>query len=197
MVDLPLLQRKANFHMSVTRDLFGSEISSNGAIGPVKIGGDIRGGGGLGSGHIVADGTIGDVHLVRISSRDPAPPPLEAGSPYDFAKDRRYAGADIPATESLKTTLDRVLPYWDDAIAPRAVGDYVHAHLRGSVLRVIDASGHCPHMTHPEATIAALRAEAGGRFDPHLIDVLEQILHVWSEEPPEAASAASPSTRPT
>jgi benzoyl-CoA 2,3-dioxygenase component B len=31
VVDLPLLQRKANFHMSVTRDLFGSEMSSNGA----------------------------------------------------------------------------------------------------------------------------------------------------------------------
>jgi len=31
LVDLPLLQRKANFHMSVTRDLFGSEISSNAA----------------------------------------------------------------------------------------------------------------------------------------------------------------------
>jgi benzoyl-CoA 2,3-epoxidase subunit B len=31
VVDLPLLQRKANFHMSVTRDLFGSEVSSNGA----------------------------------------------------------------------------------------------------------------------------------------------------------------------
>ena len=31
VVDLPLLQRKANFHMSVTRDLFGSEISSNAA----------------------------------------------------------------------------------------------------------------------------------------------------------------------
>jgi benzoyl-CoA 2,3-dioxygenase component B len=31
VVDLPLLQRKANFHMSLTRDLFGSEISSNAA----------------------------------------------------------------------------------------------------------------------------------------------------------------------
>ena len=31
VVDLPLLQRKANFHTSVTRDLFGSEISSNAA----------------------------------------------------------------------------------------------------------------------------------------------------------------------
>ena len=31
VVDLPLLQRKLNFHASVTRDLFGSEISSNAA----------------------------------------------------------------------------------------------------------------------------------------------------------------------
>lgn len=31
VIDLPTLQKKANFHMSVTRDLFGSEISSNGA----------------------------------------------------------------------------------------------------------------------------------------------------------------------
>jgi benzoyl-CoA 2,3-dioxygenase component B len=31
VIDLPLLQRKANFHMAMTRDLFGSEISSNGA----------------------------------------------------------------------------------------------------------------------------------------------------------------------
>lgn len=31
VVDLPLIQRKANFHMSVTRDLFGGEISGNAA----------------------------------------------------------------------------------------------------------------------------------------------------------------------
>ncbi|HWA23254.1 MAG TPA: benzoyl-CoA 2,3-epoxidase subunit BoxB [Caulobacterales bacterium] len=31
VIDLPLLQRKANFHMSVTRDLFGADISSNAA----------------------------------------------------------------------------------------------------------------------------------------------------------------------
>jgi 2,3-bisphosphoglycerate-dependent phosphoglycerate mutase len=36
-----------------------------------------------------------------------------------FAGDPRYAGLAIPDTESLKTTLDRVLPYWDEAIAPR------------------------------------------------------------------------------
>ena len=51
-------------------------------------------------------------------SYDIAPPPLEASSAFDFAGDRRYAGVAVPATESLKTTLERVLPYWNDAIAP-------------------------------------------------------------------------------
>ena len=58
------------------------------------------------------------VHVWR-RSYDVPPPPLEAGSPYDFAKDRRYAGAPIPNTESLKTTLDRVAPYWAVEIAPK------------------------------------------------------------------------------
>jgi 2,3-bisphosphoglycerate-dependent phosphoglycerate mutase len=52
-------------------------------------------------------------------SFDVAPPELAPGSDYDFSADRRYAGiADLPRTESLKTTLDRVLPYWNAAIAP-------------------------------------------------------------------------------
>ncbi len=52
-------------------------------------------------------------------SYDVPPPPLEAGGEYDLAKDRRYAGiANLPRTESLKTTLERVLPYWNEAIAP-------------------------------------------------------------------------------
>lgn len=52
-------------------------------------------------------------------SYDVPPPPLAPGGEYDFAHDRRYAGvANLPATESLKTTLDRVLPYWNDTIAP-------------------------------------------------------------------------------
>jgi sigma-B regulation protein RsbQ len=45
----------------------------------------------------------------------------------------------------------------DDAIAPRSVGDYMHAHLPQSTLRIIEASGHCPHMTHPQETIALIR----------------------------------------
>jgi 2,3-bisphosphoglycerate-dependent phosphoglycerate mutase len=52
-------------------------------------------------------------------SYDVPPPPLAPGGEYDFARDRRYAGiVNLPATESLKTTLDRVLPYWNETIAP-------------------------------------------------------------------------------
>ncbi len=51
-------------------------------------------------------------------SYDTPPPPLEAGGAFDLSKDRRYAGVDVPATESLKLTLERVLPYWNETIAP-------------------------------------------------------------------------------
>jgi 2,3-bisphosphoglycerate-dependent phosphoglycerate mutase len=71
-------------------------------------------------------------------SYDVPPPPLEAGSVYDFAGDRRYAGSDIPNTESLKTTLERVEPYWNAQIAPHLAGGetlLVAAH--GNSLRAI------------------------------------------------------------
>jgi sigma-B regulation protein RsbQ len=49
----------------------------------------------------------------------------------------------------------------DDAIAPAVVGQYVHQHIKGSTLETIEATGHCPHMTHPQETLAALRAFLG------------------------------------
>ena len=77
---------------------------------------------------------------VRIWRRsyDIPPPPLEAGSEWTFAADPRYAGQAIPDTESLKTTLDRVLPYWNAAIAPRlAAGEDVLIAAHGNSLRAI------------------------------------------------------------
>lgn len=50
-----------------------------------------------------------------------------------------------------------ILQTTDDAIAPLEVGDYVHRHLPLSTLRVMKASGHCPHMSHPEETIQVIR----------------------------------------
>ncbi|HYY59197.1 MAG TPA: alpha/beta hydrolase [Pyrinomonadaceae bacterium] len=45
----------------------------------------------------------------------------------------------------------------EDAIAPLEVGDYVHRHLPESTLRVMKATGHCPHMSHPEETIQVIK----------------------------------------
>lgn len=71
-------------------------------------------------------------------SYDIPPPPLAAGGEHDFAADRRYAGATVPATESLKTTLDRVLPYWESEIAPRLkAGETVLVAAHGNSLRAI------------------------------------------------------------
>ncbi|HEX8684186.1 MAG TPA: alpha/beta hydrolase [Ardenticatenaceae bacterium] len=54
----------------------------------------------------------------------------------------------------------------DDAIAPLQVGDYLHRHLPGSTLRVMQATGHCPHMSHPDETIRLIKeyltTERGG-----------------------------------
>ena len=45
----------------------------------------------------------------------------------------------------------------EDMIAPTTVGRYVHTQLTGSVLTVIDANGHCPHLSAPEATVGAIK----------------------------------------
>ncbi|HEY1951640.1 MAG TPA: alpha/beta hydrolase [Gemmatimonadaceae bacterium] len=50
-----------------------------------------------------------------------------------------------------------VLQCADDIIAPTTVGEYVHRELRGSQLHYLEATGHCPHMSHPEETIAAIK----------------------------------------
>jgi sigma-B regulation protein RsbQ len=45
----------------------------------------------------------------------------------------------------------------DDLVAPYEVGNYVHEHLKNSTLRILKATGHCPHMSHPEETIEVMR----------------------------------------
>ena len=71
-------------------------------------------------------------------SFDVPPPPLEAGSEFDLAGDPRYAGIDVPNTESLKLTIERVLPYWEAEILPElAKGETVIISAHGNSLRAL------------------------------------------------------------
>jgi 2,3-bisphosphoglycerate-dependent phosphoglycerate mutase len=71
-------------------------------------------------------------------SFDVPPPPLEKGSKFDLSGDRRYAGIDIPSAESLKNTIERVLPYWESAIVPELkAGKRVIIAAHGNSLRAL------------------------------------------------------------
>jgi 2,3-bisphosphoglycerate-dependent phosphoglycerate mutase len=67
------------------------------------------------------------------------PPPLpEEGSPWELAKDERYKGVPIPQTESLRDTIARVLPYWEERIAPELkAGKRVLISAHGNSLRAL------------------------------------------------------------
>ena len=68
-----------------------------------------------------------------------------------FLSDNRgdLAGLQVPAL---------VLQCSDDLIAPRSVGDFVHQSLGRSTFQQMKATGHCPHLSHPEETIDLMRA---------------------------------------
>ncbi len=68
-----------------------------------------------------------------------------------FLSDNR---ADLPKV----TTKALILQCSQDAIAPEAVGRYVHRHLPGSRFVQMSATGHCPNLSAPEETIAAMEA---------------------------------------
>lgn len=51
-----------------------------------------------------------------------------------------------------------ILQCSDDIIAPRQVGEYVHREIRDSEFVMLEATGHCPHVSAPAETAAAVRA---------------------------------------
>ncbi len=72
-------------------------------------------------------------------SFDFPPPPMEAGSRYDVAGDRRYSGVAIPSSESLKDTIARALPYYQAEIAPSLrAGERVLVSAHGNSLRALE-----------------------------------------------------------
>ncbi|MGI8956721.1 MAG: alpha/beta fold hydrolase [Chthoniobacterales bacterium] len=65
-----------------------------------------------------------------------------------------------------------ILQCSDDALAPLEVGDYLQRHLQDSTLRVMAATGHCPHMSHPEETVGSIRDYLAGARTAEQIPVL-------------------------
>lgn len=97
------------------------------------------------------------VHLWR-RSFDIPPPAMEPGGAFDLANDRRYEGVAVPATESLKDTIARVLPYWEKRIAPAIrSGERVLISAHGNSLRAL-----VKHLSRiPDADIAGLEIPTG------------------------------------
>ncbi len=115
-------------------------------------------------------------------SFDVPPPDMEPGSEFDLASDPRYRGIAIPKTESLKTTLARVLPYWTSDIAPKLkAGENIVIAAHGNSLRAI-----VKHLFEvPDSEITEVEIPTG---NPLLID-LDNSLKVKSARYLDAARA--------
>ena len=79
--------------------------------------------------------------LVWRRSYDVPPPPLEPGDPRSERTDIRYAKLDpaqVPLTECLKDTVARVLPFWNEAMAPTIrSGQRVLVSAHGNSIRAL------------------------------------------------------------
>lgn len=67
-----------------------------------------------------------------------------------FFSDNR---ADLP----LVTHPSLILQHRHDALVPLEVGHYLKTHLPGSTLKILDVTGHCAHMSHPDLVVDAMR----------------------------------------
>ncbi|HST00446.1 MAG TPA: 2,3-diphosphoglycerate-dependent phosphoglycerate mutase [Usitatibacter sp.] len=79
--------------------------------------------------------------LVWRRSYDVPPPALDPSDERNAARDRRYAGlapGEVPLTECLKDTVERVIPYWKERIAPRvADGQRILIAAHGNSIRAV------------------------------------------------------------
>jgi len=112
-------------------------------------------------------------------SFDIPPPPLEAGSDFDLASDPRYAGITIPNTESLKDTIARVLPCWNEKIAPALrSGETVIVSAHGNSLRAL-----VKHLSGiSDADITGLEIPTGQPIVYELDDNLGEIERYYLSE---------------
>lgn len=118
------------------------------------------------------------VHIWR-RSFDTPPPPMAADSEYQMTSDPRYAGIEVPATESLKDTIARVLPYWKSRIATELQNDkcvLISAH--GNSLRALVK--HLSNISDDEIT--GLEIPTGQPIIYELDDSLAEIERYYLSE---------------
>lgn len=124
-------------------------------------------------------------------SYDVPPPALDWNDERHPRFDRRYAGLtpeQLPATESLEITLERVLPYWHSTLAPAVKsGQRVLVVAHGNSLRAMVK--YLDNMSKDE--IIALNIPTGVPLVYELNEELKPITHYYLGDPEEIAKAAA------
>ena len=124
-------------------------------------------------------------------SYDVPPPPLDSTDPRHPANDRRYASLPnelLPATESLKLTLQRVLPYWHEAIVPqlkngKRVLVAAHGNSLRAIVKYLDSVS--------DRDIVGLNIPTGVPLVYELDDNLKALRHYYLGDPEKIKQAAA------
>jgi len=124
-------------------------------------------------------------------SYDITPPPLEANDPRHPRFDPRYANlkpADLPATEALKNTVERFVPYWESTIAPviksgKRVLITAHGNSLRALVKYLDGVS--------DADIVELNIPTGIPLIYELDAALKPIKHYYLGDPEAASRAAA------
>jgi len=120
--------------------------------------------------------------LVWRRSYDVPPEPLPPSDPRSEANDPRYAGVKVPASECLKDTVARVVPYWQSAIAPAIrSGKRVLVAAHGNSLRALVK--HLDDIS--DADIIPLNIPTGIPLVYELDAALRPVKHYYLGDPAE------------
>ena len=119
-----------------------------------------------------------------------APPPLTADDPRHAAHDARYQDVPpsiLPLTESLKSTVDRFLPYWQESIAPRITSGarvliVAHGNSLRALVKYLDGIS--------DEDIVELNIPTGIPLVYELNEALKPLRHYYLGDPEVARKAA-------
>jgi 2,3-bisphosphoglycerate-dependent phosphoglycerate mutase len=121
-------------------------------------------------------------------SYDVPPPPLADDDQYSQVGDVRYAGIEVPRTECLKDVVERLVPYWEQAIVPDLrAGHTVLVTAHGNSLRALVK--HLDGIS--DADIAGLNIPTGQPLVYRLDDEFRPTVAGGEYLDPEAAAAAA------